>query len=231
MKRLNIWLCSMLLCITACEKDLPVFEIRIVCWILIMVASSVRKRSLRWCETGAFFQTENTGRTIERYGMVRCGYYGKTFSGRPSAGLAASDGGRNEECRCRYALYSIWRSGTGGVYVVPAHSATAHIPWSWNVILLWQKGMSFCESLLEKMQISKQAIRNFLLIRWRFPTVCLNRMPGIWRLWIIISENMGRKSMNWWWNGRKKVGMTNISTVFSQIYTDSELYHRKIQLH
>ena len=27
MKRLNIWLCSMLLlCITACEKDLPVFE-------------------------------------------------------------------------------------------------------------------------------------------------------------------------------------------------------------
>ena len=44
-------------------------------------------------------------------------------------------------------------------YVVPAHSATAHIP----VIL--KRDPSLAESLLEKMQISKQAIRNFLLIR------------------------------------------------------------------
>ena len=50
-------------------------------------------------------------------------------------------------------------------YVVPAHSATAHIPVILKRDPSLQKGMSFCESLLEKMQISKQAIRNFLLIR------------------------------------------------------------------
>ena len=60
--------------------------------------------------------------------MVRCGYYGKTFSGRPSAGLAASDGGRNEECRCRYHYIAFDDPVLAEFYVVPAHSATAHIP-------------------------------------------------------------------------------------------------------
>ena len=88
MKRLNIWLCSMLLCITACEKDLPVFE---------------DPDCLLNFNYGSQLSTEEVTE------MMRNGSHSfklKTPEG-PSAGLAASDGGRNEECRCRYALYSI----------------------------------------------------------------------------------------------------------------------------
>lgn len=76
------------------------------------------------------------------------------------------------------------------------HSATAHIP----VIL--KRDPSLAEGNVV-LRITFRENANFKTGYPEFSTYTLtvsdrrlNRMPGIWRLWIIISENMGRKSMN-----------------------------------
>lgn len=112
-------------------------------------------------------------------------------------------------------------------YVVPAHSATAHIP----VIL--KRDPSLAEGNVV-LRITFRENANFKTGYPEFSTYTLtvsdrlskpNAGFGVFgllfrRIW----EKKHELMMKW----TEKVGMTNISTVFSQIYTDSELYHRKI---
>ena len=130
MKRLNIWLCSMLLlCITACEKDLPVFEDP-DCLLNFNYGSQLSTEEVtEMMRNGSHsFKLKTPEGQLSDTVWLDVDIMGKlSAEDRPLAlQQVMVEGTKNAVAGTHYIAFD--DSVLAEFYVVPAHSATAHIP-------------------------------------------------------------------------------------------------------
>ena len=129
MKRLNIWLCSMLLCITACEKDLPVFEDP-DCLLNFNYGSQLSTEEVtEMMRNGSHsFKLKTPEGQLSDTVWLDVDIMGKlSAEDRPLAlQQVMVEGTKNAVAGTHYIAFD--DPVLAEFYVVPAHSATAHIP-------------------------------------------------------------------------------------------------------